>query len=145
MDRTDYQILNLLQNDCRATLKVIGEQVGLTAPAVSERIRRMEEAGVIRNFRIDVDRRQLDCNITGFILVAPEPDKYERFCRFCEKTPAILSHSHTIGIFNAVLRFAVRDTQELDAILSGIKRYGNSQTSVELGLYFDHKDIPLPG
>ena len=42
MDRTDYQILNLLQNDCRATLKVIGEQVGLTAPAVSERIRRME-------------------------------------------------------------------------------------------------------
>ena len=136
MDRTDYQILNLLQNDCRATLKVIGEQVGLTAPAVSERIRRMEEAGVIRNFRIDVDRRQLDCNITGFILVAPEPDKYE---------PAILSHSHTIGIFNAVLRFAVRDTQELDAILSSIKRYGNSQTSVELGLYFDHKDIPLPG
>ena len=129
MDRTDYQILNLLQNDCRATLKVIGEQVGLTAPAVSERIRRMEEAGVIRNFRIDVDRRQLDCNITGF----------------CEKTPAILSHSHTIGIFNAVLRFAVRDTQELDAILSSIKRYGNSQTSVELGLYFDHKDIPLPG
>ena len=103
MDRTDYQILNLLQNDCRATLKVIGEQVGLTAPAVSERIRRMEEAGVI------------------------------------------LSHSHTIGIFNAVLRFAVRDTQELDAILSSIKRYGNSQTSVELGLYFDHKDIPLPG
>ena len=83
MDRTDYQILNLLQNDCRATLKVIGEQVGLTAPAVSERIRRMEETGVIRNFRIDVDRRQLDCNITGFILVAPEPDKYERFCRFC--------------------------------------------------------------
>ena len=92
-----------------------------------------------------MDRRQLDSNITGFILVAPEPDKYERFCRFCEKTPAILSHSHTIGIFNAVLRFAVRDTQELDAILSSIKRYGNSQTSVELGLYFDHKDIPLPG
>lgn len=48
MDRTDYQILNLLQNDCRATLKVIGEQVGLTAPAVSERIRRMEETGVCK-------------------------------------------------------------------------------------------------
>ena len=76
MDRTDYQILNLLQNDCRATLKVIGEQVGLTAPAVSERIRRMEETSVIRSFRIDVDRRQLDSNITGFILVAPEPVSY---------------------------------------------------------------------
>ena len=46
MDRTDYQILNILQKDCRATLKSIGDQVGLTAPAVSERARRMEEQGV---------------------------------------------------------------------------------------------------
>ena len=43
MDRTDYQILNLLQADSRTTLKTIGDRVGLTAPAVSERIRRMEE------------------------------------------------------------------------------------------------------
>ena len=48
MDRTDYQILNILQKDCRATLKSIGDQVGLTAPAVSERTRRLEEQGVIR-------------------------------------------------------------------------------------------------
>ena len=47
MDRTDYQILNLLQADSRTTLKTIGDRVGLTAPAVSERIRRMEEKGVI--------------------------------------------------------------------------------------------------
>ena len=47
MDRTDYQILNILQEDCRATLKNIGDQVGLTAPAVSERIRRLETQGVI--------------------------------------------------------------------------------------------------
>ena len=46
MDRTDYQILNILQKDCRTTLKHIGDQVGLTAPAVSERVRRMEEKGV---------------------------------------------------------------------------------------------------
>ena len=47
MDRTDYQILNILQADSRCTLRHIGDQVGLTPPAVSERIRRMEECGVI--------------------------------------------------------------------------------------------------
>ena len=47
MDRTDYQILNLLQRDSRTTLKTIGDRVGLTAPAVSERIRRMEEKGAV--------------------------------------------------------------------------------------------------
>ena len=56
MDRTDYQILNILQSDSRTTLKSIGDRVGLTAPAVSERIRRMEEKGVIRHFSISIDR-----------------------------------------------------------------------------------------
>ena len=144
MDRTDYQILNLLQHDCRATLKSVGDLVGLTAPAVSERVRRMEEKGVIRSLRIDVDRRRLDCNMTGFILVAPEPEKYNRFCEFCEKAPAIISHYHVIGVFNALLRFSVKDTEELDRLLASIKHFGNSQTSVELSTYFDVKDIPLP-
>lgn len=144
MDRTDYQILNILQDDCQATLKYIGDQVGLTAPAVSERVRRMEEKGIIRKFRIDVDRARLDCGMTGFILVALEPEKYNSFCEFCLKNPAVISHYHVIGVFNALLRFAVRGTRELDELLSSIKRYGASQTSVELKTYFETKEIPLP-
>lgn len=144
MDRTDYRILNILQKDCRTTLKYIGDQVGLTAPAVSERVRRLEEKGVIRGFRIDVDRSCLDCAMTGFILVALDPEKYHNFCDFCQKEPAIISHYHVIGVFNALLRFAVRGTRELDELLSAIKHYGDSQTSVELKTYFESKDIPIP-
>ena len=144
MDRTDYQILNILQRDSRTTLKSIGDQVGLTAPAVSDRTRRLEEQGILRAYRVDVDREKLNCNMTGFILVAPEPDKYASFCDFCEKHPAIISHYHVIGVFNALLRFAVQGTQELDELLSHIKHYGNSQTSVALKTYFDTKDIPVP-
>jgi len=144
MDRTDYQILNILQKDSRATLKSIGDQVGLTAPAVSERARRMEEQGIIRGYHIDVDRERLNCNMTGFIYVALEPEKYNEFCKFCQNEPAIISHYHIIGVFNALLRFAVQGTQELDALLSVIKRYGDSQTSIALKTYFDSKDIPIP-
>lgn len=145
MDRTDYQILNILQRDSRATLKSIGDQVGLTAPAVSERTRRLEEQGIIRSYRIQVDRERLNYNMTGFILVAPMPEKYNDFCAFCRKHPAIIAHHHTIGVFNALLRFAVQGTQELEALLSSIKQYGDSQTSVALQTYFDSKDIPIPG
>ena len=144
MDRTDYQILNILQRDCRATLKSIGDQVGLTAPAVSERTRRLEEQGIIRSYRVEVDRERLNYNISGFIWVAPEPDKYSEFCEFCLKQPAITAHHHTIGVFNALLQFSVEGTQELEALLSSIKQYGNSQTSVALKTYFDYKDIPTP-
>lgn len=144
MDRTDYQILNLLQRDSRTTLKCIGDQVGLTAPAVSERIRRMEEKGVIKRFSISIDRTLLDCNLTGFILIALFPEKYSQFCKFCEETPAITAHHHLVGKLNGLLRFAVKDTHELDNLLSNIKQFGDSQTSVELDTYFEYKDAPLP-
>ena len=145
MDRTDYQILNILQRDSRATLKSIGDQVGLTAPAVSERTRRLEEQGIIRAYRIEVDRERLNYNMTGFIQVAPVPEKYNDFCAFCARHPAIIAHYHTIGVFNALLQFAVQGTQELESLLSSIKQYGDSQTSVALKTYFDAKDIPIPG
>lgn len=144
MDRTDYQILNILQRDCRATLKSIGDQVGLTAPAVSERTRRLEEQGIIRSYRIEVERERLNFNMTGFIWVAPEPDKYNDFCQFCLEHPAIIAHYHTIGVFNALLRFAVSGTPELEELLTAIKQFGNSQTSVAMKTYFDTKDIPIP-
>ena len=144
MDRTDYRILNLLQQDCRITLRNIGEQVGLTPPAVSERIRKMEEDGVIRSFHANVDRTLLDCSMTGFIFVAPEPEKYTAFCEFCESNPAIVEHYHVIGVYNALLRFAVKGTKELEQLLSEVKVYGDSRTSVELKTYFDTKEIPIP-
>lgn len=144
MDRTDYQILNLLQADSRCTLRRMGDLVGLTPPAVSERIRRMEESGIIRGYHIDIDRTKLDYSISGFIMVALDPQKYDKFCAFCAKTPEILAHYHVIGVFNALLQFSVHDTQRLDGLLSEIKPYGNSQTSIELTTYFSKKDVPAP-
>ena len=145
MDRTDYKILNLLQKDCRKTLRAIGEEVGLTPPAVAERIRKLEEDGIIEAYSIHIDRTRLDCGMTGFIMVAPEPEKYEAFCAFCEKRPEITEHCHLVGPYNAMLRFAVRDTNALEDLLSLIKKYGDSRTSVELKTYFSTKELTLPG
>ena len=144
MDELDEKILGLLRGNARMTAKDIAARVALTGPAVGERIRRMEECGVIRSYRIDIDRTRLDCNITGFISVSLEPEKYAAFCVFCEQSPAVISHHHVIGVFNALLQFAVRDTKELDALLAEIKTYGDSRTSVELKTLFDIKEIPLP-
>ena len=93
MDATDIQILNSLQEDCTRTLRSIGEKVGLTPPAVGERIRKMEDEGIIRSYRIRIDRTRLDCGITGFIMVACEPEKYTAFCRFCEQSEMITAWS----------------------------------------------------
>ena len=144
MDRTDYRILNILQVDCRATLKCIGDQVGLTAPAVLERVHKMEKNGIILNYKISVNRDKLDFNISGFIFVAATAKNYSKFCDFCREHPSIIQHHHTVGVYNALLRFSVHNAKELDELLAAIKNYGDSRTSVELNTYFYSKDIPLP-
>ena len=143
MDRTDRLILNTLQNNCRSTTKSLARRLGLTAPTVSERIRRLEEQGAIRAYSIDVDREQLGYPLAGFIRVALEPKNLAPFRELCLRSPSITCHYHTTGKYNALLRFALRNIQELDALLSSIKRYGDSQTFMELNVYFQCKDIPL--
>ena len=144
MDATDYKILNLLQADCRITLRAIGDQVGLTPPSVSERIRKMEDEGVIQSYGVEIDRTRLGYAVTGYIMAAPEPEKYGAFCAFCEGHPAVVEHHHLIGNYNALLRFAVRDTNELEELLSRIKTFGDSRTEVELKALFRAKELPLP-
>ena len=143
MDATDQRILNLLQTDARMTLREIGEQVNLTPPSVSERIHKLEDEGIIEGYRIAIDRTKLGYAVGGYILAAPEPAKYAAFCAFCEKQSAITEHHHLIGNYNALLRFSVRNTDELDVLLSNIKTFGDSRTSVELACFFRTKDLPL--
>ena len=144
MDRIDYQILNILQSGSRCTLNHIGSQVGLTSPAVSARIHSMEENGVIRSYRADINRGKLDYLITGFIFVRITPEKYDFFCNFSAQHYAITSHHHVTGDFNALLQFAVRSTEELDVLLDEIRTYGGSRTFVKLKTVFSNKEILLP-
>ncbi len=143
MDATDQRILNLLQAEARMTLREIGERVNLTPPSVSERIHKLEDEGIIEGYSIAINREKIGYAVGGYIMASPEPTKYAAFCAFCEKHPAITEHHHLIGTYNALLHFYVRDTDELDELLSVIKTYGDSRTSVELKCLFKTKDLPL--
>ena len=78
MDRTDYQILNLLQRDCRATLKSVGDQVGLTAPAVSERVRRMEEKGIIEAYTVVINPQKINGAISCYFEIETQPETLQQ-------------------------------------------------------------------
>ncbi|MFV0517134.1 MAG: Lrp/AsnC family transcriptional regulator [Aminipila sp.] len=141
MDNTDLNILNILQKNSRSTIKEIGKKVSLTSPAVSERIRRLEELEVIKGYTTDIDVTKLGKNISAYVQVDVYPKKYEIFCKFCEETDAILEHHHIIGVHNSLLLVAVENPEQLELLLSQIKDYGNSQTSVLLKSYFKKRDF----
>lgn len=71
LDETDLEILRLLGENARRPFSDIADRVGLSGPAVSERVRRLRDAGVINRFTVDIDRSQLQAGIPVFVRVAP--------------------------------------------------------------------------
>lgn len=136
MDTTDLKIINHLKNHGRATIKEIGSVVNLSSPAVTERVKRLEENGLIKGYQAEIDYAKLGKAMQAFVAVDVEPKKYENFCAFCQETPAILSHFHIIGPHNAMLHVAITGSEELSQLLSKIQFYGVSQTSVILNRIF---------
>jgi Lrp/AsnC family transcriptional regulator, leucine-responsive regulatory protein len=76
-DAIDRSILSILESDGRSTHAEIGRQVGITGPAVYARVKRMEDAGVIRGYRADIDRSKLGGRLTAFVRVTTRPIKVE--------------------------------------------------------------------
>lgn len=142
MDAIDKQILNILQKNCKTTIKEIGQKINMTPPAVGERIHRMESQGVITGYHAAVNDILLGKHVSAFVTVNVEPSKYDAFCKFCENAVQVVEHHHIIGVYNALLRVAVSDTHALEAFLQALGKYGISQTSTLLSTYFTYKDFP---
>jgi len=140
MDATDIKILNYLQRDGRASIKEISASVNLSSPAVTERVKRLEEDGVIDGYHADINFLKMGKTIQAFVSVDVDPKKYDTFCKFAEEDPRIQSHYHIIGPYNAMLHVACSDSDDLSELLSLIQFYGMSQTSVILNTPFFRKE-----
>ena len=117
MDNTDIKIINILQENCKTSTREIGQKVGLTAPAVAERINRLKDAGVIEGFHAQINETLLGSNISAYALVNVPPKEYEPFCRFCENDPSIVEHHHIVGLNNVLIKMRVGNAQDLEVLL----------------------------
>ena len=121
MDNTDIKIINILQENCKTSTREIGQKVGLTAPAVAERINRLKDAGVIEGFHAQINETLLGSNISAYALVNVPPKEYEPFCRFCENDPSIVEHHHIVGLNNVLIKMRVGNAQDLEVLLEQIR------------------------
>ena len=107
MDVTDYRIIEILQKDGRISMKDLGKIVGLTSPAVSERVKRLEESGVIEGYKAIVNPDALGRVIKAFIHIALPSDKYELFLETARKDPRIVECHHITGDDCSLLKVIV--------------------------------------
>lgn len=141
MDSTDKKILNILQGNARISMKELGTLVGLTSPAVTERVRRLEEEGIIEGYRTIIKRGKIQRGIAAFINMEIASSSWNRLEKYCEESPYVLELYHTIGVYGAMLKVFVPDTEEFEKFQHDLGKYGNTTSSVILSARFSQKEL----
>jgi Lrp/AsnC family leucine-responsive transcriptional regulator len=133
LDDTDRKILDLLQRDARMTNAALATEVGLTAPSVFERVRKLEQRGVIRGYTIDVDPAALGKTLTAFIRITAQfDDKYASGVKAIALDPDVLELYSVAGEDCFVIKTKVAGPAELEALINRIRRQITVQRSVTM-------------
>jgi len=118
MDPADRRIVDLLQRNARTTQSEVAKAVGLSQPAVAERIRKLEERGVITGYAARVDAAELGIDVTAFIGVGIEhPKFFDEFTQKVKRLDEVLECHRVAGEDSYLLKVKTRNTRSLDRLL----------------------------
>ena len=142
LDTYDTRILAELQADARLTMAELGRRVHLSQPAVTERVRRLETAGVITGYRAMVDLKALGYGIRALIRVGRA--EYSRVVKAIQSTPEALSAYNVTGDDSWILEIAVIDVSHLDAVVTKFCLLTETATSIILNPAREHQPMLPP-
>jgi len=150
MDHIDYRILDLLQRDARTTQVQIAEAVGLSQPSVADRIRKLDQSGVVLGYVARLDARRMGNDIRAFIGVrVSHPRHHEGFTRRIQQIPDVLECHRVAGLDSYVLKVVSRNTETLDDLISGTLRrlpgVTRTTTTIVLATVKETTVVPLQG
>lgn len=143
IDSLSIRLITEIQADSRLSLNALARRLGISTPAVSERMRRLVGAGCIRRFGVVLDRKLAGWPITAFLRLHCTTDRYQSVRRLAVETPEILECHHTAGEDGFFLKIVARDLQHLEDIVEKCRVLGETATSVVLSTYAEDKPLPI--
>jgi Lrp/AsnC family transcriptional regulator, leucine-responsive regulatory protein len=147
LDHTSRRILQLLSADGRASYQAIADEIGLSRPAVMERVKRLEEAGFIRGYHARLDRSKSGFPITAFVAIRYPVTEHagdEPQIQALAANPNVLECHHVAGDDCYVLKVAAPSTESLEGVLRQIKQPGHpvsTRTTIVLSTLFEKPGI----
>jgi Lrp/AsnC family leucine-responsive transcriptional regulator len=141
LDAYDRKIIALLQQDARLSFSEMGRRVHLTSPAIAERVRRLEDAGVIEGFSARINLRAIGYSFETFVSIVV--DSHDALDTWATAHPEVLALHSTTGNHCALMRIAIRTPEHLESLLKSLSKIGRTSTSMVLSNRFeDRQRVP---
>lgn len=144
LDRRNVELLCLLRDDPRLGISELARRIGMSAPAVRERILRLEEAGVIRGYRLELDPAALGYPISAYVRVRPAPGQLPKIAELARSLPQVVECHRVTGEDCFVLKVYLPSIDELDQVLDRFLAYGQTTTSIVQSTPVPPRSLPLP-
>jgi Lrp/AsnC family transcriptional regulator, leucine-responsive regulatory protein len=145
VDATNRRLLAELQADARLTMAELGRRVGLSAPAVAERVQRLEQEGVIEGYRARVSPRALGFALSAILRVRPAPRELYKVAEVARDTPEVVECHRITGDDCYFMKLHVRDVEHLEEVIDRFATFGQTTTSIMQSSPVPGRGVPLSG
>ena len=147
IDDIDREILISLQQEGRKTASQIANELNLTVPTITERIRKLQEGSVIKAFQAIIDPRSIGLDVTAIItVISSSSDKHKNVIEKVKETPEVVQCFSTTGMGSLMLWVATENSQTLEELLRNIQSWPNvtrTETQVILSAYKTKHQLPI--
>ncbi len=145
MDSFGRQLLAELQDNARISTAELARRVGLSPTATAERLKQMEEVGILRGYTIDIDREALGLEVMAFIRMSCDGPHYFRLMEFVQTLEEVRECHHLTGGDAFLLKVTTTSMDALEALIEALLPYGNPVTSLVLSSPVPHRKYAVTG
>jgi Lrp/AsnC family transcriptional regulator, leucine-responsive regulatory protein len=144
LDAKNIALLRLLQADPRQPISELARRVGMSGPAVRERVQRLEDAGVIRGYRVDIDPKAIGLPVMAIIRIRPMPGQLQRVAELAQQMPNITECHRITGEDCFIVKIHLDAIDALDQVLDRFLAHGTTTTSIVQSSPVPLRSPPLP-
>lgn len=144
LDDVDIRLLRVLHKDARTSVADLARAANMSAPSVSERLRRLKESGIIQNFTIEVDCELLGYRLAFYIRISPLPGQLSKVVAVIKEIEEIVECDRITGDDCFIARAYVRSTNELEQVINRLIPHATTNTSLIQSSPVKRRLPPLP-
>jgi DNA-binding Lrp family transcriptional regulator len=139
MDEIDWDILSELQENARCTMIELGKKVGLTSPSVTERVKKLEEKGIIKKYSAVISPEKLNKHVTAFILI--EAKDCKKYPKFVATQPEVIECHRIAGMYCFLTKIVTESVHTLENFIDACSDYGKPTTLIVLSSPIEQNPI----